>query len=135
MDDPDRMLYEDASPVPPELPEEEPPRPWKTAVGRICWGLVLINFTLNFWYLDVILPPVGAVLLWQGLHALRRENGGFRFACAGAAAYATLRLVAAVLQATPLTCTWQSLWAGSGAPIWGRCPPGTPCAPWPSRPS
>lgn len=122
MDDPDRMLYEDASPVPPELPEEEPPKPWKTAVGRICWGLVLINFTLNFWYLDVILPPVGAVLLWQGLHALRRENSGFRFAGICAAAYAALRLAAAVLQATPLDLHLAELMGGEWSSNMGTVP-------------
>lgn len=122
VDELDRILYEGASPVPPELPEEEPPRPWKTAVGRICWGLVLINFTLNFWYLDVILPPVGAVLLWQGLHALRRENGGFRFAGICAAAYAALRLAAAVLQATPLDLRMAELMGGEWSSNMGTVP-------------
>lgn len=112
MDDLDRILYEDASLTPSEPPEEEPPKPWKTAVGRICWGLVFINFTLNFWYLDTILPPVGAVLLWQGLRSLRRENGGFRFACAGAAAYAALRLASAILQATPFDLRMAELVGG-----------------------
>ena len=122
MDELDRMLYEGASLTPPALPEVDPPKPWKTAVGRACWGLVLINFTLNFWYLDVILPSVGAVLLWQGLRPLRRENGGLRFACAGAAAYAALRLAAAVLQATPLDLRIAELMGGEWRSNMGTVP-------------
>lgn len=122
VDDLDRMLYEGASLTPPELPEEEPPKPWKTAVGRICWGLVLINFTLNFWHLDTILPPVGAVLLWQGLRSLRRENGGFRFACAGAAAHAALRLAFAVLRATPFDLRMAELMGGEWSSNVGTVP-------------
>lgn len=122
MDELDRMPHEGASLTPPELPEEEPPKPWKTAVGRVCWGLVLINFTLNFWYLDVILPPVGAVLLWQGLRALRRENGGFRFAFAGAAAYAALRLAFAVLRATPFDLRMAELMGGEWRSNMGTVP-------------
>lgn len=122
MDELDRILYEGASLTPPELTEADPPKPWKTAVGRICWGLVLINLTLNFWYLDVILPPVGAVLLWQGLHALRRENSGLRFACAGAAAYAALRLAAAVLRATPLDLHLAELMGGEWRSNMGTVP-------------
>lgn len=122
VDDFDRMLYEGASLTPPELPEEEPPKPWKAAVMRICWGLILINFTLNFWYLDIILPSIGAVLLWQGLRPLRRENGGFRFAGACAAGYAALRLAAAVLLATPFDRSMAERMGGQWSTTTGTVP-------------
>lgn len=101
MDEFDRLLYQGAEQLPPELAGQEPPKPWKTPVKRICWGLALINITLNFLGLDILLPAVGTVLLWLGLRPLRRENGGFRFAYICATGYALLRLAAAVLRATP----------------------------------
>lgn len=102
VDEFDMLLYEGAARLPPDLPVPEPPKPWKKPLNRICWGLVLISITLSFLSLDIILPVVGAVLLWLGLRSLRLENSGFRFACACAAAYAVLRLSAVVLLATPL---------------------------------
>ncbi len=102
MDEFDRLLYEGSAQLPPELSELKPPRPWEKPIGQICWGLALITITLNFFSLNIILPAVGAALLWLGLAPLRRENGGFRFAYACATLYAILRLTAILLQATPL---------------------------------
>ena len=102
MDEFDRLLYEGSAQLPPELSELAPPRPWKKPIGQICWGLALITITLNFFGLNIILPAVGAALLWLGLAPLRRENGGFRFAYACAILYAVLRLTVILLQATPL---------------------------------
>lgn len=101
MDEFDRMLYQDAQQMPPDMVNQEPPKPWKTPVKRISWGIVLISITLNFLGLDIILPAVGTVLLWLGLRPLRWTNGGFRFAYRCATVYAVLRLTTVVLQATP----------------------------------
>ena len=68
MDEFDRLLYEGSAQLPPELSELAPPRPWKKPIGQICWGLALITITLNFFGLNIILPAVGAALLWLGLH-------------------------------------------------------------------
>ena len=62
------------------LPPEEVVRdvtPWKRAMNRVLIGMVLCTITLNFWYLNYILPAVGMVLWLLGLRALRRENGYF----------------------------------------------------------
>ena len=62
------------------LPPEEMVRdvtPWKRAMNRVLIGMVLCTITLNFWYLNYILPAVGMVLWLLGLRALRRENGYF----------------------------------------------------------
>ena len=98
----DRLLYEGASQFPPDLPGAEPPKPWKTPLSRICWGLALITITLNFLYLDDILPAVGVVMLWLGLRSLRRQNGGFRFAFVCATLYAVFRFACLAAAATPL---------------------------------
>lgn len=104
MDEFDRLLYAGSAQLPPELTGLEPPRPWKKPIGLICWGLALVNITLNFFGLDLLLPVVGTALLWLGLRPLRRENGGFRFAYRCATLYAALRLAVVLIQATPLDC-------------------------------
>ncbi len=104
MDEFDKLLYQGAAQLPPDAarPSPEPPRPWKKPMDRVCLGLALITVTLDFLYLDVILPAVGTVLLWLGLRALRRENGAFRFAYICATLYAALRFAGIVALATPL---------------------------------
>ena len=102
MDEFDLLLYEGASRLPPDLPGAEPPRPWKKPLGRICWGLALITVTLNFLYLNDILPAVGTVMLWLGLRSLRRQNGGFSFAFVCATLYAVFRFACLAAAATPL---------------------------------
>ena len=62
------------------LPPEEVVRdvtPWKRAMNRVLIGMVLCTITLNFCYLNYILPAVGMVLNLLGFRALRRENGCF----------------------------------------------------------
>lgn len=102
MDDFERMLYQGAAQLPPDVPAEEPPKPWREPMNRVCWGLVLVTFTLKVFCLDTVLPAVGTVLLWLGLRSLRRENGGFRFAFRFATAYTALRFANIIALATPL---------------------------------
>ena len=60
-----------------ELPEEEQvePTPWQHLAGKLVWGVILSTITLNFLYLDVILPAIGIILLVQAFRPLRKENG------------------------------------------------------------
>ena len=65
----------------PELPPEDvvaEVTPWKKATNRVLAGMALCAITLNFLYLDYILPAIGMVLALLGFRALRRENGWFR---------------------------------------------------------
>ena len=102
MDEFDRLLYQGTANLPPELTGSEPPKPWKKPLSRICWGLALITVTLNFLYLDDILPAIGTVMLWLGLRSLRRQNGGFHFAFVCATLYAVFRFACLAAAATPL---------------------------------
>lgn len=102
MDEFDRLLYEGASQLPPDLPGAEPPKPWEKPLSRICRGLALITITLNFLNLDVILPAIGVVMLWLGLRSLRKQNGGFSFAFVCATLYAVFRYACLIAAATPL---------------------------------
>lgn len=61
----------------PDIPPEEivaGVTPWKRAMDRILFGMALCTITLNFWYLNDILPAIGTVLLLLGFRTLRREN-------------------------------------------------------------
>ena len=68
------------SSVPSEPPEEivDAVTPWKKAIKRVLWGLAFNTLTLNFFYLNYILPVIGTVLSLLGLRVLRRENKYFR---------------------------------------------------------
>ena len=102
MDEFDRLLYQGTANIPPELTGSEPPKPWKKPLSRICWGLALITITLNFLYLDNILPAIGTVMLWLGLRSLRRQNEGFHLAFVSATLYAVFRFACLAATATPL---------------------------------
>ena len=61
----------------PELPPKEiveEVTPWRGAFNRVLVGIVFSTVTLNFLWLDYILPAIGAVLSLLGYRALRREN-------------------------------------------------------------
>ena len=73
----DELLREDAAALPP--PADGEITPWRTAMDRILWGMGLTTITLNFLWLDVILPAIGAVLLVLGFRTLRRENAPLRW--------------------------------------------------------
>jgi len=63
------------TPPPPEI--RDALTPWRTAMSRIVWGIGWTGITLNFLYLDYLLPAVGAMMLLLGFRSLRRENPWF----------------------------------------------------------
>ena len=105
----DRLLEEELSALP--LPDEtvEEITPWKRAMTRIVWGVGLTTCTLNFWYLNYLLPAVGVVLLLLGFRTLRRENRWFAFCWAAAAVDAAAFFFLRVKDAT--------LWSGTNVPF------------------
>ena len=69
----------------PDLPPEDvvaDVTPWRRAIHWVLIGMGLTTVTLNFLYLDYILPAIGMVLLLLGFRSLRRENRWFG-ACYG----------------------------------------------------
>lgn len=52
--------------------------PWHSAMQKLLWGMGLLTFRLNFWYLQYLLPLLGAALLYLGARRLRTANSGFR---------------------------------------------------------
>ncbi len=65
----------------PELPPEdivEGVSPCRKALNRILTGFALCAVTLNFFYLNYILPAIGILLILLGTRALRKENAWFK---------------------------------------------------------
>lgn len=65
----------------PELPPEDivaAVTPWKKAMRQILIGIAFGAITLNFLYLNFILPAIGMFLTLLGFRSLRRENGWFK---------------------------------------------------------
>ena len=96
----DQMLREDAAALPP--PADGEINPWRTAMDRILWGMGLTTITLNFLWLDVILPAIGAVLLVLGFRTLRRENVPLRWCYRLSLLALTIRFAGDVLAALPV---------------------------------
>ena len=93
-----QMMREDASALPP--PEKI--NPWQMAMTQVLWGFGLSTITLNFLYLDYILPALGAVLLVLGFCTLRRENTPLRWCYILSLASLAVRGACIVLAALPV---------------------------------
>lgn len=52
--------------------------PWCSPFKLITWGLILTTFTMNFFYLQYILPVIGIVLLYLGSRSLKNSNHSFK---------------------------------------------------------
>ena len=78
----DRMIEQEIAGTVPSQGVVEEVNPWREPVGRIAWGLALTGITLNFLYLQYLLPAVGVVLQYLGFRALRRNGVDVRLAWA-----------------------------------------------------
>lgn len=100
-------------------PPEEAVRevtPFRDAVARIVLGLCLTSFTLNLWYLQYLLPAVGAVQIYLGFRALRNNNRWFRAAWFISICKAVSLYISFVLDATPfasLSGAVPNVWAAA----------------------
>ena len=94
----DRLLQEEANALAPAADEVNP---WRESMVLVLWGIGLTSITLNFLYLDVILPALGAVLMVLGFRTLRRENRPLRWCWRLSMAVAAVRSIAAVAAALP----------------------------------
>lgn len=63
-----------------ELPPDDIVRnvtPWKKSMNRILIGMAFTTITLEFWYLNYIIPTIGIILLLLGFRTLKHENKWF----------------------------------------------------------
>ena len=94
----DALLTESADTLPPPADVS----PWRSAMSCVVWGIALKTLTLNFAYLDYILPTLGCILLVLGFRTLRQENRALRWAYGLSIAAAVMRSAAMVLAALPV---------------------------------
>lgn len=97
----DRELTESLTDLPPTPETARAVTPWKSAMGHILAGLCLTCFTLNVWYLQYLLPTLGAVELYLGFRALRENNQWFKKTYIISICKGTLLYCSFLLQATP----------------------------------
>lgn len=97
----DRMIEQDIAGTVPAQSVVDEVNPWHEPIDRIAWGLTLTGFTLNFLYLQYLLPAVGVVLQYLGFRALRRNGAAFRAAWAISMVRLIWFAAFLVLEATP----------------------------------
>ena len=72
---------------------------WKQTYENILIGIGFVGITLNFLFLNQILPFIGVLLVFTGFRKLRRENQWFRIGYAGAGLKVVITIVSIVLGA------------------------------------
>lgn len=98
----DLQLMDEMSQLPPPAPEVEDYTPWQASIRKIIVGMVLITFRLEFFYLQYLLPLLGACLLYLGYRSLRKSDPWFTL-CWGLSAFLLVFHMAwDVLTATPI---------------------------------
>ena len=94
-----------------ELPPEDVVdyvTPWKKAMSRILVGFALTTVTLNFLWLNYLLPAIGAMLILLGFRALRSENQWFKCSFVLSSARIISLYTALLMETTVITtgCEW-----------------------------
>ena len=118
----DRSLMEDLSQLPPSPGEVGNYTPWRSAMTKILWGMGLTTFRFEFFYLQYILPLLGAALLYLGYRTLRRENRWFRLCWVLSGVLLAVHMATDILTATPVmgwiiqnsTLQWGLTWLLQG---------------------
>lgn len=82
----DLQLMNEMSQLPPPAPEVHDYTPWQASIRKIIWGMVLTTFRLEFFYLQYLLPLLGATLLYLGYRSLRKSDPWFTL-CWGLSAF------------------------------------------------
>ena len=101
-DELDRRLMEEMSQLPPPPSEVEDYTPWRAAITKILWGMGLTTFKFEFFYLQYLLPLLGAALLYLGYRSLRRENRWFKLCWALSGVLLAVHMATDILTATPV---------------------------------
>lgn len=97
----DRMIEQEIADTIPSQGVVDEVNPWHEPIDRIAGGLALTGITLNFLYLQYLLPAVGVVLQYLGFRALRRNGAAFRLAWALSAVRLVWEGAFLVLSVTP----------------------------------
>ena len=76
----DEMIEQGLGDIVPSEGVVEEVNPWREPISRIAAGMALTGITLNFLYLQYLLPTLGAALQYLGFRTLRRSGPAFRLA-------------------------------------------------------
>lgn len=88
--------------------------PFNSAITKIITGMVLITITLQFLYLNYILPVIGIMLIYLGMRTLRHGNRWFTAGWLAALASLIMMTMNLVLAVTPYNSVIES-WSGWAA--------------------
>lgn len=110
----DLHLMDEISQLPPPDPEVRDYTPWQASIRKIIWGMVLVTFRFEFFYLQYLLPLLGATLLYLGYRSLRKSDSWFTL-CWGLSAFLLVfHMSSDILAATPLlTALEQNVWTNA----------------------
>lgn len=108
-------LTQEMADLPPGPGEVQDYNPWQAAMSKLLWGMALTTFRLEFFYLQYLLPLLGAALMYLGYRSLRRENPWFRLCWGLSGLLLAIHIALDILAATPVM-GWI---AGNPAVNWG----------------
>lgn len=93
--------------------------PFRGAVTKVITGMVLTTITLEFLYLNYILPTIGIMLIYLGMRTLRSGNLWFRAGWLAALGKLGVVTVNLLLQVTPYISLMDGwgLWVSQGIHI------------------
>ena len=97
----DQELMDSMTALPPPEDAVQTVNPWREAIDRIVLGLCLTCFTLNFLYLQYLLPAVGVMQLYLGFRALRKNNRWFHISFVISICKVIFLFIDLILNATP----------------------------------
>ena len=98
----DLQLMDEMSQLPPPAPEVHDYTPWQASIRKIIWGMVLVTFRFEFFYLQYLLPLLGTTLLYLGYRSLRKSDPWFTL-CWGLSAFLlVIHIAYDILTATPI---------------------------------
>lgn len=98
----DLQLMDEMSQLPPPAPEVEDYTPWQASIRKILFGMVLTTFRLEFFYLQYLLPLLGAALLYLGYRSLRKSDPWFTLCWGLSTCLLVFHMATDILAATPL---------------------------------
>jgi len=76
--------------------------PWSKNIRLLIWGLIFTQLTLDFLWLQYILPTIGILLLYLSARSMRQENAWFRAAWGIIIVKLAFHIVGIMVISTPL---------------------------------
>ena len=112
----DEELIDAAAGLPPGDDTVKAVTPWGRCMSQVVLGLILTSFTLDFLWLQYLLPAIGVANLYLAFRSLRENNRWFRLCWLLSGLRAALFLFQLAGSASPFsTAAWFSLGAGYAA--------------------